>query len=331
MHKGLPHNTILNYVSTTGSTLSESGAGDLLNIPRDLSATNRQHWMQTTPKGVPLVYRVAITVSPTVVDNAEDSSGGTDDTGSHLGFQTDDQLVQRVRVKTTHNNWVMRNASVKVHAAREHMFRKSGVRKSERGTYDNTIHFEWDSVSGTYLPPKDGDGANFTGGSWEFSKLIYDGDADGAFLKLIDTHASEESTTAFAVLSVPQLYLSSRRQVEADTNDTDDQPAQYSVLRKLFSANETGRLDEIVDMARDNQDQPPYDLAEDGDMTECVLASECFIGVKYNLQQTMVIDIPFGMCEVQNVQCFLDAGAANADCNLNYRVQVLDVYPMGEN
>lgn len=331
-HKGVPHNPILNYTSGAMSSTASSVLG-VVNLPRDLSAVNRQHWEHTTPRGVPLVYRVAVTISPTLADGS--------DANSYLElFTGDTDLLQKVKVLTCQNNWVVRNAAVKTHAARENMFKKQGVRKGERGAYDKTIHYTWDGTPGSFLTPFDGDGNAFTGADsgssgfqsdWEYSKLIYSGDAGGAFINLIDAHTTEETQETFAALCLPQLYLQSRKQVEDDTNtDDDDQPAQYSVLRKLLSP--MARVDiseEIVDLARDNQDTPPYDLNFDGDWTEPVLSASAFIGMSTTLQATMVVDIPFGLFELKGNNLYIDAGQ-NLTNAVEIRCEVIDIIPMGE-
>lgn len=322
-HRGIPHSPILNYTSDAISSAAQSAAGKL-NLCRDLSATNRQHWPQTTSKGVPLVYTVALTFSPQTAD-------GSDASAYLEVFTGDANMLQRVQVNTAPNNWVMRNGSVKTHAAREMMFRKTGIRKKDRGAYSKTIHYTWSAGVDTFLTPKDGDGNAYTGGSWEYSKLIFGDDSDGSYIKLMGTHATEESATSFSTLSLPQMYLSSRNQVEADTNtDVADQPAAFSVLRELLMSGGVVSLqDEITDEARDIQDEPPYDLAEDGDWTEPVNSAVVFLGVSSGLQQTVIVDVPFGMLELKGQNCFLDAGW-NATNPVEIRAEVIAVRPMGE-
>lgn len=323
-HRGVPHDSTLNYVSSGASSSAWTASG-VVNLPRDLSAVNRQHWQHTNRKGVPLVYRVALTFSPAITD-AVDSAGTTH---SEVMMQDANQ-IQAVRVITASQNWVMRNASVKTHAARENMFRKSGVKKKERGAYAKTIHYTWDAAPGSFLSPYDGDAAAFTGGTWEFSKLIYPDDASGAYINLIDSHATEESNLTFTAVSLPQLYLSSRGQMEADTNtDVADQPAAFSILRKLLAPSQQGIQDEVTDEARDVQDNPPYDLAEDGDTTEPVESARLFLGVASGLQQTCVVDVPFGIFETKALNLYLDDGQ-NVTNGFTMKCEVIDVYEMGE-
>lgn len=72
-HKGIPHNAILNYTTNDASSATWA-AGGVTNFARDFSMLNRQHWEQTTRQGVPLVYRMAITVSPNIRSFNDDGS-----------------------------------------------------------------------------------------------------------------------------------------------------------------------------------------------------------------------------------------------------------------
>lgn len=281
---------------------------------------NRQHWPQTTNKGVPLVYRCAFTFSPKV----------TDDGDYQEIFGADTAQVQVIAIQTASQNWVMRNASVKTHAARENMYRSSGVAKSDRGAYDGTIHYTWEAGVDTFLTPQDGDRNAYTGGSWEYSKLIMPNDTTGAYIKLIGTHTTEETQETFSHVSLPQMYLASRKQVDDDTNtDDDDQPAMFSILNKLLAPQMHAIQDEVIDLGRDNQDEPPYDLAENGDWTEPIEAARVFLGITSGVQQTVVVDVPFGLCEVMATNTYLDAGA-NLTNGVDWKVEVLDIFPMGE-
>lgn len=323
-HVGLPHDSTLNYVSSGASSTTWTASG-VVNLPRDLSAVNRQHWQHTNHRGVPFIYTVALTFSPAITDAVD--GGGT--TFSEVMMQDTNQ-IQAIRVITAGQNWVMRNGSVKAHAARENMFRKSGVKRKERGAYSHTIHYTWDATPGSFLAPYDGDAAAFTGGTWEFSKLIYPDDASGAYINLIDSHGTEETNVAFTAVSLPQLYLSSRGQQEADTNtDVADQPAQFSILRKLLAPSQQGIQDEVTDEARDIQDNPPYDLAEDGDTTEPIESARVFMGVASGLQQTVVVDVPFGIFETKAINLYLDDGQ-NVTNGFTMKCEVLDIYEMGE-
>lgn len=325
-HKGLPHNAILNYDSDAFSPTGWTSAGKC-NLARDYSMLNRQHWQQTTSKGVPLVYRVALTFSPLLTAVDDDGVGATVDI-----FQQDEKQVQVIAIKTAQQNWVQRNGCVKTHFARENMFKVQGIKKSDRGAYDKTMHIAWTAGVDTFLTPQDGDRSDYTAGSWEYSKLIFPDDANGAYLNVIGTHGDEESTTAFSTLSIPQLYLSSRKQVDDDTNtDDDDQPKLYSVINKLFAlGGHAATQDEVIDLARDNQDEPPYDLAENGNDCEPIEAARVFLGITSGVQQTVVVDVPYGLFEIQGVNANTDDGDNSRTNGVSIRTEVIDIFPMGE-
>ena len=286
--------------------------------------------MSTKPDGHPFVYRCAVTLSPVAKDNG---SGHADafftESESGVTYSLDD-VEYRLRLLGVGKNWVYREGSKKVVKAREQMYRSAGVKKSDRGAYDKHIRYCWATGSESYLSPLNGAGSAFTGGSWEVSKLIFPDDTTGAHICLQGTHATEESNVSFTTLSLPQLYLSSRNQVRADSNnDVTDQPADSSVLMKLLSPNYMGSNDEVIDLARDNQDNPPYDLDQDGDACEARELGRIHIGQRSGIQSTMIVDIPFGICQF-DVQAFnrKDTEDGETVTPVHIGVEILSIYPM---
>lgn len=299
------------------------------NLVRDLARVNRHDMMSTKPDGHPFVYRCAVTLSPAakaIGSHCDQYFADADSTD--VGFLAD--LEYRLRILGVGKNWVYREGSKKVVKAREQMYRSAGVKKSDRGAYDKHIRYCWSTGSESYLSPLNGAGSAFTGGSWEVSKLIFPDDTTGAHVKLQGTHASEESTVSFTTLSLPQLYLSSRNQVRADSNnDVTDQPADSSVLKKLLSPNYMGSNDEVIDLARDNQDNPPYDLDQDGDACEARELGRIHIGQRSGTQATCIVDIPFGISQFE-IQAFnrTDTDDAQAVTPVQISVEVLQIYEM---
>jgi hypothetical protein len=231
----------------------------------------------------------------------------------------------------TLNNWVYRNAAVKTHAAREAMFKDAMVKKSQRGSYDHTIHYAWASHSESYINPIHGtavETANtIDGGSWENSKLIYPADTDGAVLCLTGAHSSEESAEGSrAYLVLPQLYLQSRHaEVPDDSNiESATNAAKFSVLNKLLTPNYMGTMDEVTAFARDNQDNPPYSLTEvGGDWSTPVEIGRLQFNANVGHAAQTVIDCPFGFCliraQVMNAHERNDANI-NAQVDLAFRL-----------
>ena len=132
--------------------------GMAINLPKDLAAINRHNVEHTTSKGVPLVYRCAITIM----------ANPQAQTNNRL-FVEDVNLIQIAEINHAPNTWVTRNAFVKAHAARENMFKLQGVKKSERGAYSRTIRPTWDASPNTFLVPQKGPTAgavDVVGGTW---------------------------------------------------------------------------------------------------------------------------------------------------------------------
>lgn len=327
----------LNYETAAVKTVGNV-TDQVCNLVRDYAAVNRHDMMSTTNSGTPYVYRCAVTISP--VERLNDGHAAaffganelqTGEQGAETTYSLDN-LEYRLIVKGVGNNWVYREGSEKLHDAREAMFRSAGVKKKERGAYDKHIRYCWSTDGESYLSPLNASGSAFTGGNWEKSLLIFPEDANGAHIKLQGNHTTEETATAHVTLSLPQLYLSSRKQVRADSNDdVSDQPAEFSVLRKLLMPNYMGGTvpAEIVNLARDNQDNPPYDLDQLGDATESRELARTHIGQRSGIQSTVIVDIPFGICAFE-VQAFNRADAEDSEdvSPVHIGVELLQIYEM---
>jgi len=329
-----PTEVLLNYETAPVPTVSD--LDQTFNLVRDYAAVNRHDMMSTTKKGTPLVYRCAVTISPVERLNpshsdalfAEDEAQ-TGEQGAAAAYSLSN-LEYRLIVKGTGNNWVYREGSEKVVKAREAMYRSAGVKMSERGAYDKHIRYCWDTDGETYLSPLNASKSAFTGGNWEKSLLIFPDDTGGAHVKLQGNHTTEETATAHVSVSLPQLYLASRNQVRADSNnDVSDQPADHSVIRKLLAPNFMGSNDEIVDLARDNQDNPPYDLDQLGDATEPRELARIHIGQASGISATCVVDIPFGIGQFE-VKAFNRTDAEDTEdvLPLHIGIEVLQIYEM---
>ena len=120
-------------------------------------------------------------------------------------------LQATLKIDGCQNNWVMRNAAVKFHAAREKMFADAGVTKGSRGAYSHEIRYNYDANSDAWLVPIDGNGDAFTGGTWDVSSIGYHSDTEFQ-LKLVGSGDNEEAD-AFTgtVLQIGHSYLVSGR------------------------------------------------------------------------------------------------------------------------
>ena len=141
----MPTERTLFYNTAQLSSSAYTAAGKF-NLVRDYAAVNRHNMTHTSSKGVPYVYRCAITIMPEL------------NTGTYNQiFDEDDAMVQVAEIHLAPNTWVTRNAIVKTHAARENMFKQQGVKKSERGAYSRTIRPTWDADPDTFRTPVKGD------------------------------------------------------------------------------------------------------------------------------------------------------------------------------
>ncbi len=156
-------------------------------------------------------------------------------------------------------------------------------------------------------------------GTWDYTALEQD-DAQLSHIELM---------SANGVLS---MYLDSRKQVRADSNSDDDntnQPTDDSMIRRLLSPTLgiSARDDELTALARDEQDNPPYQLDNDGDAISTVRAARLFIGPEAGLTASAVVDIPYGICRLDAMNAYKDAGA-NLTEGFDIEVQLLGIYEM---
>jgi len=312
-----------------------------INLFRDYSAVNRKGLSATTKKGVPLVMKVAITATAGKVDQSQ-SGGSTADlayttthdttvSGSDPKVDSPRNILQ-IRMYGCSNGWVTRNAAVKTHAAREAMFRKSLISKKERGAYDHTIRYMLSPGSSeSYMTPQSKAG-DLAMGTWDHSRLIWNDDTGGALLSVTGSHATEESTTTFTSLNIQQMYLHSRdAEIPADSNiESDDVPAKFSVLNRIFTPDTTGVQDDVVALARDEQDNPPYDLTIVGnDLSEQHELGRLQFGMFNGASATTVVEVPFGLLNVQAQVLGADEDSTgNLNAVVDYNVKLLAVYPM---
>ena len=291
-----------NKIMYAGATASNGDFAQthLLCLPKDVGILNRRGYASTTRKGVPLVYKVAATVYPTGLD------------GSGYVTNVSSDVKTTVKFLGCQNNWVMKNAAVKYHAAREAMIRKAGVKKSERGAYAHEIRYNWSASNddGRWHSPVDGDGNAFTGGTWDSTKFFTDDRAAGFQLKLIGTAQTEDSAeSGLTVQQIGYSYLASRATVPDDSNlESSSTPADHSLLRQLLAQHGTTAAvsDEIADNVQGEQDNPPYDLFVPGDVNHDISESvelgrlNLFPqGSGGSLPMTVILDVPFGIMEVQ--------------------------------
>ena len=297
---------------------SGSVSGDL-NIPKDLSLLNRRGYASTTRKGVPLIYRCKVDFYL------------QDEDGQGLSAAVGSDFAGTLKLDGCQSNWVMRNAAVKWHAAREEMFKKAGIPKAHRGAYSHEIRYNYDSNGDTWLVPVDGDGDPFVGGTWDTTEIITERD-QSLMLKLVGIGVNEDSAVSATALQIGFSYLSSRAQVADDTNlEASASPALFSVINNMLqpSTLADSAADNIKDEAQDAQDNPPYDLWTAGDtnhdITEPVELGRAVAGLG-NTYGSMMVDIPFGLARARAT--VHDAADTNITPSGLMCVEVLDIFEM---
>jgi len=329
-----PTQNKLDYLTGALSNDGFTAVGNLC-VPKDLSLLNMRGYESTTRKGVPLVYRVKFDIYQQDYDgkqvglDASSAPAETADSDADTAAASDHSTI--LRVEGCQNNWVMRNAAVKWHAAREKMFRDSGVTKRSRGAYSHTIRYGFDSYNDTFLTPVDGAGDAFTTGTWDLSKLSYD--ANEAFYLTLVGSGDDEETDLHAgnELSIGHSYIMSRQNQQADTNlETDEGPAKFSTLLGMLAPQGRDASDDnVVVEGRDAQDNPPYEVLDSPDVnhniTEAVELGRAIAGTG-SAFGSVVVDIPFGICEVQARH----SGATDQNIidQVMFSATVLDIYEM---
>jgi hypothetical protein len=196
------------------------------------------------------------------------------------------------------NTWKLRNSVRKFHFLREHMFRESGVKKSEMGTYGKTMrpYFDADHAGGDtpdqpiFIMKDGGSGltpTDFVGGEWKYTKLAsvpsYEEQAgpetvlpevDEWKIHLFDesvvdktSSGSATGTTAavtWSSVGMIHAYNLDRQSVQTQTTKTSIDGPNNPLAALAGAGNQaTGA---IVELAEELEEElPPYDLNDNGD------------------------------------------------------------------
>jgi hypothetical protein len=293
-------------------------SGDL-NLPKDLSILNRRGYASTTRKGVPLVYQCKVDFYL----HDEDGQGPSTALGT--------DLQATLKIDGCQNNWVMRNAAVKYHAAREMMFKKAGVSKAHRGAYAHEIRYNYDASDDTWLVPIDGDGDALTGGTWDVTTISTEDDTDMQ-LRLVGTGVDEGSAVSATALQIGHSYLSSRATVPADSNlEATVGPTRFSVLSDMLDDYPSFNVkDDVTVIGQGEGDNPPYDEFGYGsdlnhDITEPVELGRAIAGFG-NAYGSTIVEIPFGIAKMRAT--VFDAADTSVTPSGLVCVEVLDIFEM---
>lgn len=299
--------------------LTSGGVSGVMSLPKDLSMLNRRGYASTTRKGVPLVYQCKVDFY------LHDEDGQGPSTAMNADMQG------TLKVNGCQNNWVMRNAAVKFHAAREMMHKKAGVKKAHLGAYAHEIRYNYDGASDSLLVPIDGDGDAFTGGTWDQTVLRTESDTGGFQLKIVGSGVDETSTSTATAVNIGHSYLASRAQVPADSNlESSESPAKLSFLNELLRpiGSTASTHDDVIGDAQGQGDNPPYQNDIDlgaSDITEPVELGRAIAGFG-NAYGSTIVEIPFGIAELKAT--VFDAADTNVTPSGLVCVEVLDIYEM---
>lgn len=307
------------------SSIASGGqSGGLLNLPKDLSILNRRGYASTTRKGVPLVFRTKLDFFL------------HDEDGAYGPPSVLDNLMVTLKVSGAPNNWVMKNAAVKWHAAREGQLRAAKITKRMRGAYAHEIRYNYDGNNQTFLNPIDGDGDAFTGGTWDVTKFTTGADDDFE-LKIVGLGVNEATTGAATAFNIGHSYLASRATVPDDTNlEASTVPAEHSILREMILDSSGSRLgdsrtDDLIDDVQDNQDNPPYDLFvpsdTNHDITEPVELGRALSSTQAAVG-SCIVDIPFGLASLACRAYTSESTSGVASVRGLIHAEVLDIFEM---
>lgn len=277
-----------------------------INLPRDLALANRKNFTMTSKKGVPLVYHCKVTIFRAMEDDAK--------------------VMMNSYILTAQKNWVTRNASVKLHYGRENMFKKAGIRRSERGRYDKTLRLVYDNAGQTWAVPTFNDASasyTATGSEWDNTVIAIDEDTSlvpALFGSIVD----ESSTVSASTFNIQNAYLNSRRKVPVDDLEVAESSQSHSIIRSLFTTEIPAVETAVSDLADSNQDETPYNSdAAAGTFTSAAIAGAVQIGNISTTGGTMYVDIPFGIFGLINNKQTTDDGVASMEGNITILLEVL--------
>lgn len=288
----LPSQTRLLY--TTGAISNGNFTQtNLVNLPKDLSVVNRRGYEHTSRKGVPYVFAGTFTVYPSGLD------------GSGYVTNTSSDVRTTIKCIGVQNSWVAKNAAVKWQKALESMRKKAGIRKKDVGTYAKTIRYGWNTAGQTWSNSVDGEGNEFTGGTWDYTRFADSQDSSYG-LKLSGLGVDSSGATSVVALNALHSYLASRRQPDTDSNEGADlTPSAFNHLNDLLVDDDHRRRDEIEDFVKDDGDNVPYepfspatvnhDVTEPAELGRVTMTPQ---GSGASVPMSCYLHIPFGIMEV---------------------------------
>ncbi len=222
----------------------------------------------------------------------------TDNEGHVIGYWADIEIIAPTTAQfsfsTAPNTWKMRNAFRKFHFARDHMFANAGVTKDEMGKYGRTIRPFMDQGQVSYADPAAPVEANTlvplgctdAQREWTYTSLgatpgFGDTSMDSVSLDVVDQYLlticddnnvedTDNGIEQYSTAGMIHSYNLDRMEVVTpDAEEVISGPNNPLALLRTQSV--TGGL--VVDIAEDQElEAPPYDLRDNGDSTNEVVA-----------------------------------------------------------
>ncbi len=234
-------------------------------------------------------------------------------------------------VRTAGNTWVVQNAHVKGEALWHQM--QDLVLDDNPSLagkwHDFKVRLSSEQVVARQLLVKDGAGVDVKSGEWKVSTYVMPqhevNPATGLPLAADEFTACLVGANTATIKSLTQAYEDSRATVQSPMPNV---PAGVSTSFFNLLTDTGSQEPELADVIIDENDEPPYDLSEDGDWCEPLEAARVYLGITSGVQQTVIIDVPFGLCEILAINSYVDGGA-NQTNGVDWKVEVLDIFPMG--
>jgi len=176
-----------------------------------------------------------------------------------FGYTSDPQALMNVSlsVGTAGDTWVVHNAWKKAYAhwiAQQRRARRL-IGQSAKPTWEDfKVYLDDAHRAGTSLGVLAGDGGAVGTGEWDYSKFLYENDANTVFEPYMHLIGGDVSTSDVGAILA---YQESRATVQTQDPDL---PAEYSNnLYALMAADENMVADEVAENMEDENDEPPYD------------------------------------------------------------------------
>lgn len=285
-----------------------------INIPKLMAKLNRKNFRHFDNKGYLLNYAVSI-----------------QQTGP--GY--------RSLYSTANDNWVLKNAGRKWHAARMADFAKMGVTAKDLGEYNRTIrpYLDFGHASGTEVVLLDHDGDTIDGGEWTYTGvaapagMIDENSSDdhhnADFYSLVLTGVHGGVTTAgsrdrYSHVSMTQSYIQSRRTRDENIGSTAE-PGEHTVqdpspLLEFMQDSVAGGLKTAV--LEDMQDEgAPYPGALGPQCNVLCLQGETETTAEYR-RDGVIINAPGGLLQVRAQQ---NASYTGGALGPRYLVEVIGI------